>query len=254
VTERPALSISVVIPTLDEGSTIARALRHARSAFGRDAELIVADGGSRDRTPRIARGNARVVTADRGRGQQLRAGAEVATGELVVFLHADTRVEERRAARALAVFQDLEVVAACYRFAVDPPARRFSRYALLERAVNWRTRLFHTATGDQVIVTRRAALEQLGGVPPIPLFEDVLLVRRLRRLGRFVRLDATARTSRRRWEERGFWPTVLEHWALRIAFWLRFPPDRLARWYTRRSVASGPAGDRVATAGPASES
>lgn len=228
---------SIVIPTLDEELTIEDTLRRARSAFGDSAELIVVDGGSRDGTPTIARGSARVVTAPRGRGAQLRSGSEQARGELVVFLHADTHLEPDSAARVQSAFEDPGVVGGCCRFAVDPPATPFSRFALLERGINWRTRLLGTATGDQAIVTRREALERVGGVPPLPLFEDVLLVRRLRRLGRFVRLDVTARTSRRRWEEHGFWSTVLQHWALRAGFWLGIPPSRLAGWYERRSGA-----------------
>lgn len=238
---------SVVIPTLDEESTIARTLDSARGVFGRSAEIIVVDGGSRDRTQQIARTEARVVTAARGRGSQLRSGSEEARGELVVFLHADTRLDTGAAREVEAAFADPEVVGGCFRFAVDPPARPFSRFALLERGINWRTRILGTATGDQAIVTRRETLVRVGGVPPLPLFEDVALVRSLRRAGRFVRLDVTAHTSRRRWEEGGFWPTVLEHWVLRIGFWLGVPPRRLAGWYERRRGTCRDESERPAT-------
>ena len=235
---------SIVVPTLDEESTIARTLRRARRAFGESAELIVVDGGSRDRTPTIAREAARVLTTPRGRGTQLQAGCQEARGELVVFLHADTWLEPDSGLRVEAAFADPEVAGGCCRFAVDPPARPFGRFALLERGINWRTRWLGTATGDQAIVARREALERIGGVPPLPLFEDVVLVRRLRTKGRFVRLDVTAHTSRRRWEEHGFWSTVLQHWALRAGFWLRISPGRLAGWYERQV---GGDGERAAT-------
>ena len=101
---------SIVIPTLDEELTIEDTLRRARSAFGDSAELIVVDGGSRDGTPTIARGSARVVTAPRGRGAQLRSGGEQARGELVVFLHADTHLEPDSAARVQSAFEDPGVV------------------------------------------------------------------------------------------------------------------------------------------------
>lgn len=234
-TGRPRFSI--VIPTLDEESTIALTLNRARSSFGDSAELIVVDGGSRDQTRSLASTTARVLVSPRGRGAQLRSGSQEARGELVVFLHADTHLEPDVGPRVETAFRDPRVVVGCCRFAVDPPAKRFSRFALLERGINWRTRLLGTATGDQAIVTRRESLERIGGVPPLPLFEDIVLVRRLRQLGRFVRLDVTARTSRRRWEEQGFWPTVLQHWALRAGFWLRISPGRLADWYERRRVA-----------------
>jgi rSAM/selenodomain-associated transferase 2 len=245
---REGLRFSIIIPTLDEESTIALTLRRARTSFGEAAELIVVDGGSHDRTRSIAADAACVLVSARGRGAQLRTGSEAARGDLVVFLHADTHLGPDAGPRVEAAFRDVGVVGGCCRFAVDPPAEPFSRFALLEWGINWRTRLLGTATGDQAIVARRESLERIGGVPPLPLFEDVELVRRLRRLGRFARLDVTANTSRRRWEEHGFWLTVLQHWALRAGFRLGISPGRLAGWYERRRAAGS--GRRRPTAGP----
>lgn len=166
---------------------------------------------------------------------QLNAGAARAQGDVVVFLHADTSVEACSGRRIADALSSSGVSGGCHRFRVRPPAGRFTRYALLEIGVNLRTRLFRTATGDQAIFARRDRFWKVGGFPDYPLFEDVTLVRRLRRVGSFERVDASAHTSRRRWESRGFWRTVALHWALRTAFHLGVGPQRLAAWYDRGS-------------------
>lgn len=227
--------LSVVVPTLDEERHVGAALRSARRAMGAGAELVVVDGGSTDRTPRLARRHADVVLeAPPSRGRQLDAGARAARGDILVFLHADTRLGPGSGEAVRRALDEPGVVGGCHRFAVDPPAPPRSRWALLEAAVRLRTRLFRTATGDQAIFASRHAFERVGGVPDLPLFEDVVFVRRLRRLGRFCPVEAVARTSRRRWETEGFWATVGRHWALRGAFALGVSPDRLVTWYGNR--------------------
>lgn len=194
------------------------------------------DGGSEDHTREVAARHARVILQTGGRGAQLNAGAARAQGDVLVFLHADTSIEAcsgRRIADALSSFG---VSGGCHRFQVEPPAPRLTRYALLEAGVNLRTRLFRTATGDQAIFARRDRFWEVGGFPDYPLFEDVTLVRRLRGVGRFERVDASAYTSRRRWENRGFWRTVALHWILRMAFHCGVSPERLAAWYGRGSA------------------
>lgn len=230
---------SIVVPALDEAERIGATLEAARRALPR-VELIVADGGSSDDTvARAVAGGARVVRAAPGRGTQLAAGADAARGRVLVFLHADTRLEPGAAAAIRDALAARGVVAGCFRFAVDPPAGRSLRYRALEWGVNLRTRVFRTATGDQAIFATREALERAGGVPTPPLFEDVLLVRRLRRAGGFRPLDRPARTSRRRWEEGGFARTVVEHWGARLAFALGVGPERLAGWYRRARPGPG---------------
>lgn len=224
-------AVSVVMPTLNEERRVARALRSAREALGPDVELVVADGGSRDGTRRRAAELARVLTAGPGRGAQLNAGARAASGRVLVFLHADTRLPPDAGAELRRALGRPGVVAGCFRFAVDPPAPVLSRWHLLEAGVRFRTRLFRTATGDQAIFATRRAYRAAGGAPDWKLFEDVELVRRLREVGRFVPLEAPAPTSRRRWEAEGFWRTVATHWLLRAGYLIGVPPDRLARWY-----------------------
>ena len=222
---------SVIIPTLNEESTIESCLEQARRALGSGSELIVSDGGSRDSTVRLATPHARVVTGPRGRGTQLNAGARASGGAVLVFLHADTFLQPSVGRSIREILRDASVVGGCCRFAVEPVASPAGRYALLELGVNLRTRLFRTATGDQAIFARRHVFERVGGFPELPLFEDVAFVRLLKRQGAFRPIGAVARTSRRRWERHGFWRTVALHWLLRVANRAGVPPRRLARWY-----------------------
>lgn len=228
---------SVVVPALDEAERIGGALRSARRALGRQAELIVVDGGSRDGTRRRAARRARVIEAGPCRGAQLDVGARASRGDVVVFLHADTRLPDDAAAAIRGALDRRDAVAGCFRFSLHPPAPAWSRWALLEAGVRLRTRLLRSATGDQTIFSVRRAYEASGGAPHWGLFEDVELVRRLRRVGRFVPLDARTPTSRRRWERNGFWSTVGLHALLRLAYRLGVPPGRLDRWY-RRGLSS----------------
>lgn len=232
-------TISVVVPTLNEEARVEGALRSARRAFGDEAEVLVVDGGSVDSTPARAEPLARVLVTEPGRGRQLDAGARAARGELLVFLHADTRLPSDAAPALRELLDDPWTAGGCFRFALDPPPRGFDRWRLLELAIRLRTRLLRTATGDQVLFCTRAAYRRCGGFPHWPLFEDVAFVRRLRRVGRFRVLPWTAATSRRRWRRAGFWRTVATHWMLRLTFWLGISPGRLARWY-RRLTPSGP--------------
>ncbi len=223
------MTLSVIVPTLDEEDLIEATLRSARRAVGPEAELLVADGGSHDATVRRASRWAGVVESPRGRGTQLNAGARATSGRVLLFLHADTLLEPGTGRKVLEAVSG-SAVGGCCRFSVHPPAGA-GRYALLELGVNLRTRLFRSATGDQAIFATRDAFRAVGGFPEWPLFEDVAFVRRLAREGRFQPIGATARTSRRRWERHGFWRTVLLHAALRGAFWAGVPAARLARWY-----------------------
>lgn len=228
-------TFSVIVPALDEEDEIVGALESAARALGPDAELIVVDGGSADRTAELAGRLARVVPSPPGRGRQLQSGAEAATGRVLLFLHADTRLDPNTGQAIRALLRDSRVVGGCSRFGVRPKPDGLGAYRWLELGINGRTRALRTATGDQAIFVTRTAFERLEGIGDYPLFEDVALVRGLRRLGRFQSLPSVARTSRRRWERSGFWRTVVVHWLLRVAFWMGVRPARLAEWYDRFS-------------------
>lgn len=228
--ERPGPEFSVIVPTVDEEARLDETLRRARDALGPEAEVIVVDGGSRDRTMEIAARHGRVLSTRRNRGTQLAAGARAATGEIFVFVHADTWLPDGGAAAIRAAVR-AGSDAGCFRFALQPSARRW-RYRLLEWGVNWRTRRLRTATGDQALFVTRDAYQACDGFRDLPLFEDVTFVRAVRRVTRFRLLPLVACTSSRRWET-GFLRTVLKHWALRAAFLAGADPRRLSRYHER---------------------
>ena len=227
--------LSVVIPTLDEAAALPATLARV-AAVPEVGEVWVADGGSRDATESIARSaGAQWLTAPRGRGAQLRAGAARARGDVVVLLHADTWLPPE-AGRAIAkALQDPAVVGGGFRKAFRDGPRRL-RWGARGRSVLY-FRLTGRCFGDQALFVRRETLERVGGVPPVPLMEEFVLGRSLRREGRLVLAPATVWTSGRTFERRG----VLRTWwlmaSLQWSWWRGTPPEVLAARYRR---APGP--------------
>jgi rSAM/selenodomain-associated transferase 2 len=228
--------ISVVIPALDEEASIARAIRFCREAG--PCEVIVVDGGSRDRTVEIARGRAdAVIAAPRGRAAQMNAGAAVARGEVLLFLHADTFLPRGSVTAVLGALQDPAVIGGGFRvrLAASPGAGRYVHAALgiTGRMIGVRARVTRAFTGDQAIFVRSEAFRAIGGYPEIPLMEDVALSRRIRRAGKTVLLPLRVETSGRRWEAWGPLRTILFMWRLRIGHLLGKTPSRCAEAYRR---------------------
>lgn len=221
--------LSIIVPTLNEGETIAASLAALAPMRTRDAEVIVADGGSDDRTRELAQPHCdRVVNAPRGRASQMNAGAAAARGNVFLFLHADTRLPEN-ADRAI-----LAGLAASGRAWGRFDVRIAGRHPLLPlvaATMNLRSRLSGIATGDQAMFVTRDAFRAAGGFPDIPLMEDIALSAALKRLGPPLALRARVTTSGRRWDERGLISTVLLMWRLRLAFYFGAAPQRLAKTY-----------------------
>lgn len=220
-------SVTVIIPSLDEAPWIGAAV--ASVAVGA-SEVIVVDGGSTDATVREARAaGARVLVGPRGRAAQMEAGARHAGGEWLVFLHADTRLEDgwSDALRNL----DADVVGGAFRFRLDSPRRR---YRLVEAAVRLRCAALALPYGDQALFARREAFGRAGGFGSAPILEDVDLVRRLRRCGRLAFPPVDAVTSARRWEEHGFLRTSLLNGLVLVLGSAGFPRRPLARLYGAR--------------------
>jgi rSAM/selenodomain-associated transferase 2 len=221
---------SIIVPVLDEARGIEASLATLqpwRSAGV--AEVVVADGGSRDGTLALAAPLAdRVIDAPRGRAAQMNAGAKASSGEILLFLHADTRMAPD-ALDAASAGLDREG-AEWGRFDVtiegaDP------LLAVVAATMNARSRLTGIATGDQAIFVRRVAFEAVGGFAAIPLMEDVALSKALKRRSRPACLRNRVVTSGRRWERRGTLRTILLMWRLRFAYALGADPHRLARRY-----------------------
>jgi rSAM/selenodomain-associated transferase 2 len=219
--------LSVIVPALEEAEALPATLARARA--GAIHELIVVDGGSRDATRALATPFAdRVLTTERGRARQMNSGAAAATGDVLLFLHADTALPagfERAIAAALA---DARVVGGRFDVRLEgaSPGLR-----VVAAAINLRSRLTRIATGDQAIFARRAVFDALGGYPEIPLLEDVSFTRALKRAGRIACLRETVVTSARRWESRGVVRTVVLMWTLRLGYALGASPARLLRFY-----------------------
>jgi rSAM/selenodomain-associated transferase 2 len=220
--------LSVVIPALDEADQITGAIDSARSAR---SEILVVDGGSRDGTcERAAAAGARVVGSAPGRAEQLDAGARLAKGDTILFLHADTRLPPGWDAQVEAALADPRVVGGAFRLRFEP---RTPGLRLVEWGTRIRVALLRLPYGDQALFVRRAVLEALGGVPQVPIMEDLDLVHALKRRGRLACLAAPATTSARRYQRAGVLRTVLRN-ALAAAGWgLGLPRERLAAWVRR---------------------
>ena len=223
--------ISIILPVLNEETQIVRCLRLLQPWRGLEGELIVVDGGSSDRTVALAEPLAdRILVSPKGRALQMNAGAREASGDILWFLHADSvppadAIQQIRAALANSNRH-------WGRFDVRLSGRQ-SLLRVVETLMNLRARWTGIATGDQGVFVRRAAFEQVGGFPAIPLMEDIALSRRLRGRGWPVRLRQRLQTSSRRWERDGILRTILLMWRLRLAYFLGADPARLARSYYR---------------------
>jgi len=221
------VTISVVIPALDEAAQIAGSVE---SVAGSGVEVIVVDGGSRDETVRLARdAGARVFVADlrhRGRAHQLRLGGEKSTGEVILFLHADTFL-------SVGWKDAVDRVMADPAFAGGAFTLRFREKGLRERWIEWwvaaRVAVLGLPYGDQALFMRRNVLEAMGGVPIVPIMEDLDLVRAIKRAGRLATLALAATTSSRRYRERGTLRTIIWHQIALLGWALGWDRARLAQ-------------------------
>lgn len=224
----PIAELSIIIPALNEASGIAQLLGQLQPFRAQGCEIIVVDGGSTDTTVQLAAPLVdRVSTAPKGRASQMNAGAAIARGGVLLFLHADTRLPDSAPARIHAA---MEQGAAWGRFDVciegDAPG-----LAMVAAMMNWRSRLTGIATGDQAVFVSREAFAQVGGFPDIPLMEDVVFSTKMRALGWPACLGEKVTTSGRRWEKHGVMRTILLMWTLRLRFFLGSSPHQLAREY-----------------------
>jgi len=221
-------AISIIVPVLNEASGIADALDALASLRAGGVEIIVVDGGSTDATVKLATPLAdRMLIASPGRARQMNAGAAVARGEILLFLHADTRLP---AGAVGLIEQAIDSGRHWGRFSVRIDGKS-AWLPVVATMMNRRSRLTGIATGDQAIFVTREAFAAVGGFPDLPLMEDIVLSRRLLTIGRPACLEARVVTSGRRWEKHGVWRTIFLMWRLRLRFLLGADPHQLALDY-----------------------
>ena len=226
----PMLRLAVVIPTLNAAATLPSVLAALVSGDAIEREMVVVDGGSDDGTPALAESlGARVVTASKGRGSQLAAGAAATSAPWLLFLHADTRLQAGWSRDVLAFANEAanRGKAAVFRFALDDQARGARR---LERLVAWRTRVLGLPYGDQGFLISRELYNDIGGFRALPLMEDVDIVRRLGR-ARLVSLPSAAITSARRYQGGGYFLRSVRNVTCLCLYFLGVPPRWLVRFY-----------------------
>ncbi len=233
------MRLSIVIPTLNESSRIGCTIQRALEL--RPHEIIVADGQSTDQTGDFARqAGATIVTCERGRGRQLNAGARSATGDVLLFLHADCWLEPQAAEQIEAALRIESVIGGAFRQRIDHDRRVFRWLEWGNAArVRWRRMPY----GDQGIFVRQSAFGSLGGFAEVRLMEDVLLMREFRRRGwRIELLPGPIHVDPRRWIKHGVFRQTLRNWMLLSGLKLGISPDRLAEYYSPNSLAGRAAG------------
>jgi len=223
--------ISVIIPTLNEEAGIRQCIDSLLSEEC-GCEIIIADGGSRDRTSEYAAGypGVKFVRSPKGRGMQMNTGAAAASGDILLFLHADTVLEKGWSKELPAALDDNRVAGGAFSFSIRS---RSGKYRLVETWVALRCKICSLPYGDQAIFARKSAFDLINGYRNIPLMEDVDFVERLKKLGAMAILNKKAETSERRWSRKGFIKTTATNQLIMLLYRLGVSPATLARMYYR---------------------
>lgn len=223
------MDISIIIPALNEAANLANTLATTHSES--TAEVIVVDGGSEDETVAIAQEfGAQAVMTQAGRARQMNAGAAAASGEILVFLHADTLLPEGFDRHIHQTLAEADAVAGAFRLGLEG-AQRGLRF--VEMMANWRSRRWQLPYGDQAIFLRTESFTRIGGFPEMPMMEDFEMMRRLRRQGRIVIAPVPVVSSARRWLKLGVFKTTMINQAVIAAYLSGVSSERIARWYNR---------------------
>jgi len=231
--DRP--SVSVVIPALNEAEELGRTLSALTAS--RDVEVIVVDGGSSDATLSIARtAGVRALSARPPRALQMNAGAAAAAGDILLFLHADTRLPVKFQEPVRRALASPRVAAGAFRLGIDAAGWGLR---IIERAANWRSRFLQMPYGDQALFLPRDTFWELGGFPVMPIMEDFEFIRRLKRKGRVATVADSVKTSPRRWLQVGIGKTWLINQAIVAAYCLGASTERLAFWYRGNRTPDG---------------
>ena len=223
------MHLSIIIPALNEAGHIVSALAPLQPMRDRGVEVILVDGGSRDATLALASPLVdRTIAGEPGRARQMNAGAAAASGDVLLFVHADSRLPDGGDRLITGVLAGSQSVWG--RFDIAITGRHFM-LPVIGWFMNHRSRLTGIATGDQGLFVTRAAFELIGGFPDQSLMEDIEICRRLKRSGPPACLPERMTTSGRRWEQHGIWRTILLMWWLRLRYWLGASPESIHRAY-----------------------
>lgn len=221
--------ISIIIPTLNEANVIEKTI--TRLPKSEQVEILVVDGGSSDGTDEMARElGARVLSTAPSKAKQMNSGAAEARGEVLLFLHADTRLPEKFEEKVMKAAAHQGFCAGAFTLGIDSEDWRMR---FIERVANWRARFFKMPYGDQALFVSRRLFQEIGGFADYPIMEDFELIRRLKKKGRIAILPESVKTSPRRWQNFGVFRTWLLNQIIIGAYFIGIPPRRLASWYRR---------------------
>ncbi|WP_193197572.1 TIGR04283 family arsenosugar biosynthesis glycosyltransferase [Nostoc sp. MG11] len=219
--------ISIIIPAINEAGNVKAAI--VTIELSKNIEVIVVDGGSQDDTVAIAQSlGIKVISSSPGRAAQMNAGAMAASGEILLFLHADTRLPTGFDAMIRTALQQPRTVAGAFNLRIDASLLSLR---WVELGVNWRSRFCQMPYGDQAIFLTKEVFQQIGRFPELPIMEDFELMRRLKCIGKIVIIPVPVVTSARRWLQKGVFKTMLLNQIIIIAYLLGVSPKRLHSWY-----------------------
>lgn len=226
-------SLSIIIPVLNEAKNIQDTLALIQNnTNSSEIEIIVVDGGSTDQTVSIAKKLEVIVVEPptKGRAQQMNAGAAVATGDILLFLHADTKLPHNYDQLIINTLTQPKVIAGAFELAIDSP-RASLRF--IEVMVKLRSHLFSLPYGDQALFMKRSTFKQVGGFPDLAIMEDFAFVKQLKRQGKIAIAPAVVTTSSRRWDKLGVWRTTLINQLMIIGYYLGVSPEKLRKFYSK---------------------
>ncbi len=227
------LKISIIIPVLNEAKNIQDTLALIQNhVVSSRIEIIVVDGGSSDNTVSIAKKlGVRVIDAPaRGRAKQMNAGAAIAKGDILLFLHADTKLPNNYDQLITNTLRQPNAIAGAFELAIDSP-RKSLRF--IEALVKLRAHIFSLPYGDQALFMKRSTFNKVGGFPNLAIMEDFALVKQLKHQGKIAIAPAAVTTSSRRWDKLGVWRTTFINQLMIIGYYLGISPDKLRKFYLK---------------------
>lgn len=223
------IKISVIIPVLNEAKTIKNVLLNLQNYS--ELEVIVVDGGSEDETVAIAESfGYKVLTSPRGRSIQMNAGAAIATGSILLFLHGDTILPANFPVMIITTIEKPGIVGGAFELAIDAKIRGIR---FVEKMVNWRSHFFSLPYGDQAIFIKSEIFNQIGGFTIQPIMEDFVFIQQLKKVGRISIIPTPVITSGRRWQQLGVLKTTLINQLMILGYYLGISPEKLAAFYRK---------------------